>query len=118
MLQVLNSGNHKARKEHTCNYCGFKIQKDEIYHRSTCVYDYIYVWKSHTKCYKIAAELNMYDECDEGLTGDAFCEFIKEEYINLQIKINNESFESKDFNYPDFKGQLDFVCNYYLNNGK
>lgn len=43
------------------------------YNRQTNVYDgCIYDWVSHCECSKLACELDMFDDCDEGLDDDGF----------------------------------------------
>lgn len=70
----------KAIKQHVCDFCGQKIPKGYTYMKSTHVYDGIYDWKTHKQCSEIAIKLNMYEDCDEGLTGDMFCEIINDYY--------------------------------------
>lgn len=60
--------------------CG-KIAKGQRYYRQTCVYDdKPYDFIEHEECSAIARELDMYDECDEGLTDEIFREII-DQYI-------------------------------------
>ena len=77
----------KAKKEHRCSFCGSMIREGMTYLTSTHKQDgVVYDWKSHTYCDKIADKLNMYDdECDEGLTQDAFQERIHDTYIDLML---------------------------------
>lgn len=102
-----------ARKEHICNYCGQIIHKGEVYCRQLNKMDGdLYTWKNHLKCQDIAEELNMFDgPCDEGLTGESFQEYIRDEYMSLV----NEKLETDDkFTYPPFAEQLDFIIRHYL----
>lgn len=81
MPNLLRQFNRKARKEHTCDFCGLKIEVGETYEDQTCVYDgEIYQWKSHLSCEELTQKLKMFVDCwhDEGLTMDAFQEYITE----------------------------------------
>ncbi len=61
--------------------CNGKIAKGQRYYRQTCVYDdKPYDFIEHEECKAIARELDMYDDCDEGLTDEIFREFI-DQYI-------------------------------------
>jgi len=109
-MDTLRQTTPKARKEHICDFCNKKKKKGEKYNYSIHVGDYIYGWKSHIKCSDIVNELDMYKDCDDGVTDSDFNEYIREEFISLQTEDN--------FEYPDFQGQLDFVINYYDNLNK
>jgi len=61
-------------------------------------------------CEEIASKLKMYDECDEGLTEDNFYQSVREEFIILQQHHNSDIFEYEGFIYPNFEGQLKYVC--------
>lgn len=67
-MKVLRDKTPVARKEHRCNFCGGVISVGEKYNRQTNVYD----WVSHCECSKLACELDMYNDCDEGLDDDEF----------------------------------------------
>lgn len=101
---VLSSRKPKARKNHVCDFCLGVIEKGTVYESQTNVYDGLYVWKSHADCTKIANHLNMFDDCDEGLTGEDFQEFITTEYCDL-----NFAFEKS------FDKKLEFVIKHHLN---
>lgn len=99
----------KSRKRHRCNFCEYHIQSGETYMRSTHTYDgEIYTWKTHVLCDKIAEKLNMYDDCDEGLTTDGFHECIKNEYHNLDPEGNKIPAKS------NFNVYLNFVLYHHL----
>lgn len=107
----------KANKEHKCNFCNGLIQKSEIYLKSSHKFDGdIYTWKSHEKCSELASKLNWYENCDYGLTQEDFIESAKNEYQNIMSENFNELYESKDFVYPKFKEQLEFIINHHLIN--
>jgi len=118
MRTILEPTKTKANKQHQCNYCLGVIEKGESYERSVHIYDDLYTWKSHLKCSDIASKLKMFDYADEGVTHDYFYESIIEEYRQIMIKTNLELYESKEFKYPTFHEQLEFVINYYLTTPK
>ena len=72
-MKVLRNETPVARKEHRCDFCGEGISVGEKYNRQTNVYDgRVYDWVSHSECSKLAYELDMFDDCDEGLDSDGF----------------------------------------------
>lgn len=80
-MEVLDRKNRVAKKEHTCNFCGFKIATGEKYNWQKNVNDgMLYEFKVHLSCLELASKLNMFEECDEGVTGDDFIEFVEQEY--------------------------------------
>lgn len=103
-MEVISNTTHVARKEHQCNYCGCKIERGQTYNRQFNKYDDVYVWKSHDYCSQIASELNMFDDCNEGVTEEDFKEHINEAYSEL-----NEAF------LPEFKDRLKVVISQRLN---
>lgn len=114
METIQSARNTKALKEHKCNFCQSKIEKSTMYVKSVHKYEgTVYAWKTHIYCAEIASKLNMYDMVDEGLTGDDFIEAIQYEYSKLMSSTQNELWESPDFEYPKFQGQLQFVLNYH-----
>ncbi len=73
MIKVLRNKTTIARKEHRCEFCGEVIHVGEKYYRQTNVYDgCIYDWVCHCDCLQLACELDMFDDCDEGIDGDGF----------------------------------------------
>lgn len=116
-MTVLRYSHPIAKKEHRCNFCNGIIQIGEKYNYQANIFDGdFYAWKSHIRCLEIASKLKMYEHCDEGVTEDDFYESIKEEYMYLQSKYNNEEYENLSDKYPSFKEQLDYVCWIHLNN--
>jgi len=74
-VEILVDTKRKARKPHTCSYCGEAILKGEMYDYSKLKSDYsdgLYEWKSHEKCSFIASELWSYIDPDEGMTEENF----------------------------------------------
>jgi hypothetical protein len=104
----------KANKDHKCNFCCQIIDKGGNYLKSTHVCDgHLYEWKSHIYCSKIASKLRMYDDVDDGVTDEHFQETIRCNYQDIMSEHHNELYKSKDFVYPEFSEQLDFLLNHY-----
>lgn len=72
MNEVLLMSNRKARKEHTCNYCGGVIKENEVYSYTKIKGDYLYDWKAHLKCEAVASGLWDFIDPDDGMTQDDF----------------------------------------------
>ena len=107
-MEVLRTSNPVARKDHHCDFCWDTILKGEKYRFQTNVFDGdIYTWKNHLRCGEIASELNMYDYCDEGLSGEIFRETITEFYYQHRSEYDPTPL-------PLFNVRLDFVCDHYL----
>lgn len=110
----------KARKQHHCDFCNEKILKGEKYTNSTHVCDgRIYDWKTHKYCGQIASRLDMYDNCDEGVTMDDFMEIINDKHGDILIGQIHRKDAKK---YRDiisqltkvrFRDKLWFVIRYY-----
>lgn len=78
-MEILREATPIARKEHRCDFCGDIISVGEKYNRQTNIYDgSIYDWVSHCECSQLASELDMYDDCDEGLDGDGFVDSLNQ----------------------------------------
>jgi hypothetical protein len=81
MPDVLETAIRKAKKNHTCDYCGIEIIAGEKYEDQTNVYDReLYHWKSHLTCKELVDKLEMFKDCwyDEGLTSEYFREHVDE----------------------------------------
>jgi hypothetical protein len=110
----------KANKEHRCNFCCEKIRQGEIYCTSTHKHDgEVYTWKTHTHCSEMADRLKMYEDCDEGVTGDDFQETIHSKYFDLILSqftkedIKKYSDVIQEFRKVYFKNKLMYVINHY-----
>ena len=116
-METISSSTPIARKNHICNCCGEIITKGEKYDRSfhKCCGD-VYGWKNHIQCSEIASKLDMFDSCDEGLSGESFRECVKCEYADLYAKLHPLSYETDSI--PSFAEQLIFVINHYLTPNK
>lgn len=72
-VELICNEKRKARKEHTCSYCGHKIKPGEVYDHATLKYEgTIYDWKTHLKCQFIAEELWTYIDPNDGMTEEDF----------------------------------------------
>lgn len=112
---VLKNKIVRAKKDHTCNFCGVEIDKGEKYHlqviKNDLTYKSIYTWKSHIKCMDIAHKLDMFKDCeDDGLPSDMFWEIIEETYHEMygESELPRECDELAEIE------KLDKVCDYYL----
>lgn len=75
MPEILDERERKAKKCHSCSYCGEEIQKGEVYDWAKLTFDgQIYEWKSHKKCSCIASALWSYIDPDNGMTAEEFDE--------------------------------------------
>ena len=111
----------KANKEYRCNFCGEKIKKDEVYHSSTHKNDgTIYDWRTHIHCSNIASRLKLYDDCEDGLTEDAFQESIHGEHDDLLIALlpKGEHIKYSDIiqqlRHVQFRHKLSYVIRHYI----
>ena len=112
---TLSNSVHKAKKVHKCNFCGLPIEIGETYNRQANIQDGdFFEWKSHKSCEAIAYELNMFNNCEDGVDEYSFSEDIKNEYQDIMSNSYTEIYESKDFKYPSFKEQLEFVKKHKL----
>lgn len=103
----------KARKQHQCNFCLGKIEKGDLYLKSVCKGDYIYSWKVHRHCDKVAEKLGIYDFYDEGATADDFIETVKQEYNGIIYNHPNKINRDIDLTPLDFQSQLKLVVSYH-----
>lgn len=85
----------KAIKDHVCGFCSFAIERGSIYFNGVYKYDGIYSFKTHIHCEDLAQKLGMYDDCEEGLTGETFREYINDECRKVS-PINYDKFTFKD----------------------
>lgn len=72
MLETICQKSRKARKQHTCNYCGNKIEVGQVYNHAVMKFDDVYTWKAHLECIQIATELWGFIDPLEGMTEDDF----------------------------------------------
>ena len=94
----------KSRKDHTCDFCNEKIVKRSTYIRSTHTYDgSIYSWKAHKWCSKLASRLDMYSQCDEGVTQEDFVISVSQEHDDILF---SQLPEDKSSKYSDVMQQL------------
>jgi hypothetical protein len=89
----LSQNEKRAAKEHRCDWCGDTIKVGEIYDYSSMVNGDFYVWKNHKDCAWIAHELNMFDDCDDGVSDQDFWEFITD-YYNDNVPIEEDTLKT------------------------
>ena len=108
MSNVIKSEQRTARKTHRCNYCCLPILPGTTYDVTTMSYDgELYKWKSHLECIELSHKLDMYNQCDEGVTDYDFHEFVNDEYSRI-IGEDEDPAASNDFAY-----RLMIVKNYH-----
>lgn len=113
-METISTSTPKARKQHRCNFCEGVIEKGEAHDQQTNKHDgVVYQWRAHFRCSKIANTLNMYEYCDEGLTGETFYERICLSFDHIERERFGEELP-EGYERPSFLGQLDVVCNHYL----
>lgn len=108
-MDILSQRQPTAKKNHYCDFCGLLILKGLKYDYSVVKGDDFYIWKNHISCQKLASELDMFDDMDEGLTGETFRENVRESYSFIMSEKYSDIYESKDFEIPDFKDMIEFV---------
>lgn len=97
-----------ARKEHKCNLCEGIIKVGESYsHQVNKENGAPYTFKTHLKCGEIASKLDMFADCDDGLTAYDFYNNICEEYYTA---IN----ETDGCYSVPFQEKLKAVCDHHL----
>lgn len=106
-MDVIRETRPKAQKDHICDWCELPIKKGAKYHSAIIVDTEIYNWRNHIRCMSIADKLNMFDcVVDGGLDASGFREIISDEYLSMNNAYNKP--------LPDFKIQLDAVCDKHL----
>ena len=92
---ILKNETRKARKPHTCFFCGETIEKGETYHYQSSIWDNT-VWEfhEHLKCHDISIEIWDYCDLEEGMSDEDFqdaCKDICQEFVCPDCpKWNNE----------------------------
>jgi len=110
----------KARKQHSCDFCNERIIVGDKYMKSTHVFDgQVYDWKTHNHCNKLAHTMNMYDDCDEGVSMDDFREYVSCKHSDILIEQIPEKDRLKfgdiinQFHLVIFRHKLWFVIRYF-----
>ena len=93
-MRIMNESQPKARKVHTCDWCGGDINVGEVYDRDTILGDGGFrVWKSHTECSKFASEYVL-PGCDEdGASSDDFTYTVMEMAKEFGFDIELDEYE-------------------------
>ena len=73
-MEIIDSKERVAKKEHICKWCGGLIRAGENYDWSKNKDNgKLYEWKSHIRCTAIAHHYDFFNYCeDDGLTGEDF----------------------------------------------
>lgn len=81
-METLNYQEKKANKDHICDFCGCKIDKDTKYNYSTYKDGFeFWTWKNHIKCGHLVRLLEM-DDDNSGVTNEHFVNCIIDYYEN------------------------------------
>ncbi len=104
-MTLLTQSTPRARKTHTCNWCGGDINVGETYERDTILDGNGFrEWKSHTECSWFACEYVYCGDQDNGVNEDDFVDVVMEmanekgfdteldtyELVNLILEDENE----------------------------
>ena len=110
----------KAKKEHRCDFCAEKILKGDKYIKSTHKQDGdLYDWKTHDYCAELASKMKMYDDADEGVTGDMFMEIVGDKHYDLMLaqftenELQKHSDVLRQLRYVRFREKLHYVIMHY-----
>lgn len=113
MANVIKSEHRTARKLHLCNYCCLPILPGTTYDITTMSYDgELYKWKSHLECIEVAQKLDMYSNCDEGVTDEDFNYYVNDEYDRIVLEDSDMAVGNS------FEERLKVVKNYHEISGK
>lgn len=109
----------KARKDHCCDFCGYKILHKEKYIKSTYVDDIVFDWKTHKYCDKLSHTLNMYEDAYEGVSMNDFQEIVSDHYLHLltvKMKdVDNKNIDDilRELSHVRFRNKMWFVIRYF-----
>lgn len=110
----------KAKKVHRCDFCAERIAIGDKYIKSTHKHEGdVYDWKAHDYCSELASTMKMYEDADEGVTGDSFMESVSEKYNDLLINqfTDNDAEKYKDIvkqlHEVRFRQKLHYVIMHY-----
>ena len=83
-MKILSETTPTAKKKHRCNFCGLPINPGEKYDYQFNVNDSdAFAWKTHPSCSALADKLDMYNQCDEGVTEEDFYEIVYSKYRDI-----------------------------------
>ena len=92
-MEMLSKEYRKARKSHTCDWCGCEIEPGTVYEIQGCKHKReLYTFKNHTECMEIAVDNNWFED-SEGLTEVDFDICLSELVSNLSIDNSLTKFE-------------------------
>lgn len=106
-METIRESTPKARKEHTCDYCGGNIETGEVYNYQFNVDGDAYEWKSHIKCDSLCHDLDMFHDCYDGIDSAYFWESVFEYYKTETGKNRNweQRFEILDWTIQHLKNK-------------
>lgn len=75
MYTELINKERRAKKQHSCDWCGRSIQKGDVYNYQKYIYDgSILEWHAHLACSRVVTAIWDYADPDEGMNSDEFYE--------------------------------------------
>ena len=78
-METIRTAKVKARKRHTCDYCGCEIPKGEKYEVQTNVCDgRVYTWRAHIHCQDLCDKIWNYVDPYEGMSDSEFCDAVQD----------------------------------------
>lgn len=95
-MQTIKHKLVKARKEHRCDFCGYKISKGETYDYSLNKGDGdLYHWRSHVHCAELCSAIWDYVDPDDGMTCDEFFVGVQELMTTFYCPFHCDKFDKE-----------------------
>ena len=96
-MEMLAQCSRKARKRHSCGFCGRTIEKGERYKEQRCIGDGgPYVFRSHERCQRVSNAIWDYVDPDNGMTQDEFCDAVNELMSTFFCPFRCDRFDKED----------------------
>jgi hypothetical protein len=94
-MQTIKHKVVKARKEHRCDFCGYKISKGETYDYSLNKGDGgdLYYWRTHAHCEELCGAIWDYVDPYAGMTYDEFNEGVEELMTTFYCPFHCDKFD-------------------------
>ena len=84
-VDIIEQRTRKARKQHSCDYCGSIIEKGEEYSCQKNIFDgTFYEWRTHLACSRVASAIWDYCDPDDGMSDQDFqdgCQEVCQRFI-------------------------------------
>ena len=107
MIETISLPKNKtARKEHKCSLCCLPIVVGTNYIHSVFTDGGVYQWKEHLHCNALVEELDIHNDCEEGVGENEFHNYVDAEFFNIT---NRKWQEDK----TPFHDKLNLVLDHY-----